>query len=167
MSQTMNHRRSRNRVQAGFTLVEAMIVIAIFGLLTTIALPSFSEFGRSQRIRAAGFDLVGDLLLARSEAIKRAGDVSVSGSAGGWSNGWTVTVEGGAADGTVLQRRQAVGTGVDVVEAPAALTFDRNGRIAGGGVVRLGIADKVAGVTRRCIVVELSGMARSLVGECT
>jgi type IV fimbrial biogenesis protein FimT len=163
----MAARRMRLRAQAGFTLVEAMVVLAIFGVLTTLALPSFSEFARSQRIRATGFDLVGDLLLARSEAIKRAGDVTVASDGKGWGAGWTVTVDDGPAAGTVLQQRAALGTGVDIVDAPAELTFDRNGRVAGAGVVRLGILDAVAAQTRRCVVVELSGMPRSLVGECS
>jgi type IV fimbrial biogenesis protein FimT len=157
----------RTVTQAGFTLVELLVVVAVFGILTTIATPSFSEFGRNQRIRATGFDLVGDLQLARSEAIKRASEVTIASADGGWAGGWTVTVDTGPAAGSLVRQRAAAATGIDVVDAPDSLTFDRSGRLAGGGIARLGIADKVASVVKRCIVVELSGMARSLSGDCS
>jgi type IV fimbrial biogenesis protein FimT len=157
---------TRSGLQKGFTLIEALVVLSIFGLLTTIALPSFAEFSRSQRIRAVGFDLVGDLLLARSEAIKRATVVRVAGADTDWSAGWQVEVAGGADDGMVLQQRAAPGNGVGLVDAPVTITFDRNGRLAGAGVVRFGIADLAGNQVKRCIVIGLSGMPQSNPGVC-
>ena len=68
----------------------------------------------------AAFDLVADLDFARSEAIKRNGDVVVAPVGGSWNNGWTV-----AAGGTTLRQRGALGAQVafDTPE-PGALTYN-------------------------------------------
>ena len=61
--------RAHPNLHKGFTLVEALIVMSIMAVLLSAALPSMSDFTREQRIRAASFDLVSDLMFARSEAI--------------------------------------------------------------------------------------------------
>jgi len=148
----------------GFTLVEAMIVVAILGIVMTAAMPSFIEFGRMQRIRATAFDLVGDLLLARSEAIKRAGATTLEPLAGDWQQGWRIRVEGGLHAGFVVRRRDTPGEGIGLTGADA-LRFDGNGRLLGGGGARLAVIDG-GGTTRRCIEVDLSGTPRSRSGAC-
>jgi type IV fimbrial biogenesis protein FimT len=156
--------RPPSRALGGFTLVEGLIVMTVLGLLLAAALPSFAEFGRNQRLRAAAYDLVADLLLARSEAIKRASPVSVVPVAG-WNGGWTVRVDGGLHAGTVVQRRDGPGEGIDVARL-GAIAFDRDGRLLGGGTARIPIADGPSRVVKRCIVVDLSGMPASRSGPC-
>ena len=62
----------------GFTAVEALTVLAVIAMLAAIALPSLANVLASQRLRAAGTDLMSSLLLARSEAIKRNAQVEVA-----------------------------------------------------------------------------------------
>jgi len=57
--------------QHGFTLWELLVTIAVAGILLGIAVPSFSNFQRSNAMAAAANDLVTGTLLARSEAVKR------------------------------------------------------------------------------------------------
>jgi type IV fimbrial biogenesis protein FimT len=156
----------RIRGQRGFTLVEALIVMTVLGIVIATAVPSLADFGRNQRIRATSFDLVADLLLARSEAIKRAAPVTLVGAGSGWQDGWTVRVDGGLHVGTVLQRRAGPGHGVAVSGADS-VGFDRDGRLAGGGTARIAVGDSVASAVRRCIEVDLGGMARSRTGSCS
>jgi type IV fimbrial biogenesis protein FimT len=94
---------------SGFTLVELMVTIVIMAILAAIALPSFQNLITNTRIVSATNELVADLAMARSEAIKRgAGVVTVCASADGaqcsgatdWSGGRLVFVDGGA-EGTV------------------------------------------------------------------
>lgn len=59
------------RKQTGFTLMELMIVIAILGILTAIALPSFQSIIEKRRLVGATDNLFASLQYARSEAIKQ------------------------------------------------------------------------------------------------
>src|SRR3989338_3593085 len=58
-----------NRQQAGVTMIELMIVIAIAAILASIAAPSFSDFINNTRLTSTMSQLTSDLNRARSEAI--------------------------------------------------------------------------------------------------
>ena len=55
----------------GFTLVEAMMVIVLAGMLLGIALPRFREQRRRYQLDTAVHQLAGDLRRAQVEAIRR------------------------------------------------------------------------------------------------
>ncbi len=62
----------------GFTLIEAMLVIAVLAILLTAGLPSFASLIDRQRLRGAAADVHAALLLARAEAMRRGTAVSVA-----------------------------------------------------------------------------------------
>jgi len=83
----------------GFTLIELMITVALAAIVMTLAVPSFEETIRNNRLTTQANELISALNLARSEAIKRQFTVSVCKSANGaacdgsgWGDGWIVFV---------------------------------------------------------------------------
>ena len=82
----------------GFTLVELIVVLTIAGILVAIAGPSMQRFVTSNRLTSQVNDVMADINLTRSEAIKRAADmvicVSTNGTScavgGNWTNGWII-----------------------------------------------------------------------------
>lgn len=62
---------SGRRLVKGFSLVEIMVGVAIIGVVTATALPSFSEWIRNVRIRSAAEAVLAGVQVARTEAIRR------------------------------------------------------------------------------------------------
>ena len=72
------HRAPRRGGQAGFSLMEVMVVAAIVAIMAVLAVPSFSGMVQRQRVKNAADAVLSDLRWARSEAIKRGQDVTVT-----------------------------------------------------------------------------------------
>lgn len=59
-----------NLVQSGFTLVEAIVTVAILGIVSAIAIPSFAFVLRRERVNAVALEAAGWLEEARSQSAK-------------------------------------------------------------------------------------------------
>lgn len=64
--------------RGGFTLLEVLIVMAIMLIVAGIAVPSLQSVTRITRMETGGQNFVGDLRLARMEAIRRNRSVYVA-----------------------------------------------------------------------------------------
>jgi type IV fimbrial biogenesis protein FimT len=78
---------------SGFTLLELIVAISIAGILMALAIPSFSDMIRNNRLTTYTNELVTALNIAHSEAIKRGQQVVVRKTGANWENGWQVFVD--------------------------------------------------------------------------
>lgn len=78
---------------AGFTLIELIVAVAILAILIATAVPSFREISLNNRSSSTINDLIADLSVARSEAVKNARQARVVAKGGDWNDGWIVEVE--------------------------------------------------------------------------
>jgi type IV fimbrial biogenesis protein FimT len=138
----LNHPSSSQR-QQGFTLVELLVVMAVVAVLASVAVPSLQKFVTNRAVTARADELASSLRLARSEALKRGGAVSVcaSGSpqaanpacsgAADWAKGWLVFTDSnlnGAIDSA--QGEQVLATHVPQASVKSLVAKD------GAGVAR-------------------------------
>lgn len=141
----------------GFTLVELMITLVVFSILTGLAVPSFRDFIRTQRLKTASFDLVAGLTYARSEAIKRNTNIDVAASTN-WQSGWTIKL------GTTTLQTFTVASGLSITTSPSVttLSFRGDGRLTSADTAfTVDVSPHQATITPRCIYISLSGRASS------
>lgn len=61
----------RNGIQKGLTLIEQITVLAIIGILVTIAIPPFADMLHRSELKTAQIDFIAGLRQARSSAVDR------------------------------------------------------------------------------------------------
>ncbi len=163
------------KAESGVTLIELLTAITIVALLMGIGVPSYRAVTNSNRVAAEINGLLGDLQLARGEAIKQGLPVSVcpstdSATCAGtstWGGGWIVIVDpAGDLTGTVVLRIQkAIVNGDTLTNSTGAtgVTFNREGFSTGfPASTTFTLHDSQANQTRtRCLTMNLVGMMTS------
>lgn len=157
--------------QAGFTLVELMIALAVFAALLAISLPSYNDMTLGSKLRSQANELVAGAVLARSEAIKRNAFVRMCVSAdgascvaGGWDQGWLVFHDvdnDGALDAgeTVIFRRQAAESGFKIIGSVASIRFQPTGVGATSSTLTVCRASPTVGGQERVVNISATGRA--------
>ncbi len=62
----------------GYSLIELLVVLAIMGILSLIAVPWFYKYAQRNKLKSAAFEVQTTLLAARMKAVKRNQPVSVT-----------------------------------------------------------------------------------------
>src|SRR5512141_840242 len=83
----------------GFSILEAVVVIAVIGIVAAIAIPSLIRQRNSTNLRTAVSMIRGDFEMAQSRAIRENAFVVVQINAAG--NGYTIFIDNGSGAGGV------------------------------------------------------------------
>lgn len=154
------------RASRGFTLIELLTVMIVLGIMMAIATPSFRNFIASQRVKSASYEVSTSLLLARSEAIKRNAQVTITPStASTWTAGWSTTTSqtiSGTATTITLQAKDAL-SGITIAKAPSTVTFQGTGRPTATAISYWEIAGSSA---TRCVRLDTAGVSSTFSGAC-
>ncbi|MDM3871262.1 GspH/FimT family pseudopilin [Porticoccus sp. W117] len=129
--------RQKHPKQAGFTLIELMVTVAILAILVAVAVPAMTSFMNSNRLTAHTSALKQAIQYARSEAVAKNQNVSVCASSdgatctGAWNQGWIVRLD---SDGTVLRVWSGLSDSFSFNAAPPAapgIVFSSTGESSG------------------------------------
>lgn len=146
--------RSPNARLAGFTLLELMVAIIIISIFAALAGPSFSSLIANQRAKRVASDMFGSLLIARSEAITRNANVTMSQKSGDWANGWQVT----ASDGTVLDdKNQATSVTITPSPSTSSVVYNASGHLTTTAPSFVITTTAGSDTIYQCVSVSLSG----------
>ncbi len=169
----------------GYTAVELLFTVAIAGLVTALAVPSFRDFIQNNRAAEEANALTGALALARNEAITRGVPVSVCSSTDNatcaddpdWSTGWIVftdvngtlgTVDNGALPDTVLRALPALRTGSTLEADASFISYAANGFLGSAAAVTFDLdIEECTGDHNRTITINLQGRASVAQAPCS
>ena len=164
---------TRQPQQAGVTLIELVIGIAIIAILLTLSLPSMQLWMRDLQIRAGAESILEGLQLARQEAVRRNANVIFTLTSAGGLTDWTVT-DLSTAPVTVIQSRSSAAgtpnarliastallgaqvytnTPTAVAVLPAGVTFNGTGRVnLGANLTRIDVTNVQSAAARRLVI---------------
>lgn len=156
---TCRQQTIKMRPMAGFTLIEAMITVAIAIILATMALPSYTAFVANQRVKSVGSDLIATMTKARNEAIMRNSSVTITGA----PSGWQTTDNNGAVLETYNSIPQTVAVSANITGSSGDVIYQSSGRVHPSltGTASFTITSTQSATAYQCVTIDLSGRPNS------
>lgn len=162
----------------GFSLIELMVTVVVVGILSALAVPSMRTIIQNMRITSQANEFMADLNFARSEAVKRAANVTVCKSnnptaaaptclATGtdWGVGRIIFIDSNA-DGvlsttdtteTLLRVRETLDGGNTLTNAANLIVYTRTGAKNPATKVDFSLCDTRGAAFGRQISIDLTG----------
>lgn len=134
--------------QKGFTLVEAIIVVLIIGILTAMAIPHFQKFAANANLRAAARDLVADFSILKQRAMSENMAYKITFNDGEDINNYAIQQKEGA---TIQIKTPALFGAIRIFSASfgrgKTITFHTRGTASAGHVVLVDERNSTATIT--------------------
>ena len=144
----------------GFTLIELIVVIAILAIMASIGIPSYQRMILNNSVTSASNGLVGFLQMARSEAVTRKEDVTVTANGGNWHAGATMR----DASNTTLKVLPAASVGVSIVGGVDVLTYRADGALNPMLCREFTVSEDSGAVNSRSL--HISPIGQTISGDC-
>ena len=166
------------RGQVGVTLIELMVAIAVFAILSVIAVPAYRYITSVSYVANESNSLISSFWTARSQAIEGGVPVTICTSSNGisctsetsWQQGWIIFTDINSDQtvdpGDVLREVRTAFTSGDTVKTStqvSAITFNREGFATGiSSDITFAFHDKTDNkAITRCVLLERMGTALS------
>jgi type IV fimbrial biogenesis protein FimT len=163
------------RNQAGFTLIELMVVLMIVAVTLVLAGPGFNDANLNTRLKAYSNALVSSVYLARGEAIKRnvpmrvcvSTDGSTCAGSGDWEQGWVVLDP----NDVVIEQQQPLSDGFRMTSTGGhTLTFQPSGVASTPTTLKICRQVPEVGNQERVVTISATGrpnVTRTTTSTCT
>ena len=74
--------------ESGMTLLEALVVVALLGLVSTLVFPSLEKAKQAFSLRASASAVVANMRMARAQSVRGGGTVAFAIASGGNAYRW-------------------------------------------------------------------------------
>lgn len=157
---------------AGFTLVELMVTLAVAAIILTLAVPSFQGLIEKSQLTTEANGLASAMQVARSEAVKRGENVSLTANGASFAAGFCVHSGANCTDtgANPTQIRQFDALASVVSSSVTAITFTNMGELSPGTPVNVIVSPASCSSGkedgRRRVFVGVGGQVRVTSEDC-
>ena len=179
--------RATMKPNAGFTLIELIITVAIVAILAGVVAPGMTSFIRNNRMASQINTLIGTVHFARAEAANRRSIVTLCASTNAancntsnWENGWIIFTDNNNSGNAVIDGADTLILAQEALEGGNTLresgfNFAGSGRLQFNGVGFLYATSPASGTLTLCdergvseakaLIVNIAGVSRLATDE--